>query len=84
MAICLSLEERKDARARAREQPLRSGAQDGGTVNHADKTSLNRSTLVRPYVARAVRDRHPVITKSVALCWNVGNVSAKPTTRKRH
>ena len=42
------------------------------------------SALVRPYVARAVRDRDPVITKSVALGWNVGNVSAKPTTRKRH
>ena len=31
-----------------------------------------------------VVEAQTVITKSVALGWNVGNVSAKPTTRKRH
>ena len=45
MAICLSLEGCKGAWARAREELLRVGAQDGGTVDHADKTSLNRSKV---------------------------------------
>ena len=31
-----------------------------------------------------VVEAQTVITKSVALGWNVGDVSAKPTTRKRH
>ena len=45
MAICLSLEGCRGAWARAREELLRVGAQDGGTVDHADKTSLNRSKV---------------------------------------
>ena len=44
-AICLGLEGCKGAWARAREELLRVGAQGGGAVDHADKTSLNTSKV---------------------------------------